>query len=146
MLLGPSSSMQHLGSNITSSESDVNICLKRLGLLSIGYPLYVCLIYPKKSKGISTKMHHMDTNKIHKEKDWWKRHKNAVWTNPGGNTPQNNTCTTIYRPSQKPIQIREVRQPMHNWRRKDKFISDVLLWTTTQRPASVGRPARTYKH
>ena len=41
----------------------------------------------------------------------------------------------------KTIQVRRTR---HCWRSKDELISDVLLWTSTHRRASDGRPAKNY--
>ena len=44
----------------------------------------------------------------------------------------------------KTIQARRTRHAGHCWRSRDKFISDVLLWTPTYGRAQAGRPARTY--
>ena len=44
----------------------------------------------------------------------------------------------------KTIQVRQTRHTGHCWRRKDKLISDVLLWTPAYGQAKAGRPARTY--
>ena len=44
----------------------------------------------------------------------------------------------------KTIQIRQTRHAGHCWRRKDKLISDVLLWNPAHRWAKVGQPAITY--
>ena len=47
-------------------------------------------------------------------------------------------------PITKTIQVRRTRHAGHNWRSKDEFISDVLLWTPTYGQAKAGRPSRTY--
>ena len=47
-------------------------------------------------------------------------------------------------PILKTIQIRQTRHAGHCWWSKDELISDILLWTSSHRHASVGRPARTY--
>ena len=47
-------------------------------------------------------------------------------------------------PVSKTIQIRWTRHAGHCWKRKDKLISDVLLWTPSHECTSVGRPDRTY--
>ena len=47
-------------------------------------------------------------------------------------------------PITKTIQARQTRHAGHCWRSKDKFISDVLLWTPAYGQAKAGRPARTY--
>ena len=44
----------------------------------------------------------------------------------------------------KTIQIRWARHAGHCWRRKDKLISNVHLWTPSHRRARVGWPVRTY--
>ena len=47
-------------------------------------------------------------------------------------------------PIMKTIQVRRTRHTGHCWRSRDKFISDVLLWTPIYSWAKAGRPARTY--
>ena len=47
-------------------------------------------------------------------------------------------------PITKTIQARRTRHAGHCWRRRDKLISDVLLWTPAYGQAKAGRPARTY--
>ena len=44
----------------------------------------------------------------------------------------------------KTIRVRRAKHAGHSWRSRDKFISDVLLWTPTYGRAKAGRPARTY--
>ena len=44
----------------------------------------------------------------------------------------------------KTIQVRWTRHVEHYWRSRDKFISDLLLWTLSHGWAKAGRPARTY--
>ena len=47
-------------------------------------------------------------------------------------------------PMTKTIQLRRSGHAGHCWRSRDKFISDVLLWTPTYGRAKARRPARTY--
>ena len=47
-------------------------------------------------------------------------------------------------PIMKTIQIRQTRHVGHCWRSRDKFISDVLLWTPIYGRAKAGRPAQIY--
>ena len=42
-------------------------------------------------------------------------------------------------PISKTIQIRRTKHAEHCWRSKDELISDVLLWTSSNRHVSVGR-------
>ena len=44
----------------------------------------------------------------------------------------------------KTIQIRRTRKAGHYWRSKDKLISNILLWTPSYGGTSVGWPTRTY--
>ena len=62
----------------------------------------------------------------------------AIFNKSWKQIPRNNSCTATYFPSQKPSKTCR--------RSKDKFISDVLLWTPTHRRAIVSRPARIYLH
>ena len=49
-------------------------------------------------------------------------------------------------PLSQTIQVRRTRHAGHSWRKKGKFISDVLLKTPAYRRVNVGRPAKTYLH
>ena len=60
------------------------------------------------------------------------------WTSPGGNSPQNSSCTANYHLSRK------LSNTVHCWRSKEELISDILLWTPAHRRTKVGRPVRTY--
>ena len=44
----------------------------------------------------------------------------------------------------KTIKVRRTRHAGHCWRSRDELISNILLWTSSQGRANVGRPARTY--
>ena len=44
----------------------------------------------------------------------------------------------------KTIQVRRTRYAGHCWRSRDKFISNILLWTPSHGLATAGRPVRTY--
>ena len=60
---------------------------------------------------------------------------------------QHPTKQQLYRhlpPISKIIQVRLIWYVGHCWRSKDKFISVILLWTTTYGHANVGQPARNY--
>ena len=47
-------------------------------------------------------------------------------------------------PITKTIKVRRTRHAGHCCRRKDEFISDILLWTPSHGREKVGRPARTF--
>ena len=47
-------------------------------------------------------------------------------------------------PITKTIKISQTRYAGHSWRRRNKLISDVLLWTTSYGWAKTGQPAQTY--
>ena len=47
-------------------------------------------------------------------------------------------------PIMKTIKIRRTRHAGHCWRSRDKFISDVLLWTPSHGRAKAGCPVWTY--
>ena len=47
-------------------------------------------------------------------------------------------------PITKTIQVSRTKHAGHCWRSRDKFISDVLLWTPTYGRAKAGRSAQTY--
>ena len=65
------------------------------------------------------------------------------WTSPGGSTPQSSSCTATS-PITKTIQDRRTRHVRHCWRRRDEFISDILLWTPSYGRAKAGRLTRNY--
>ena len=44
----------------------------------------------------------------------------------------------------KTIQVRLTSHARQCWRRRDEFIRDILLWTSSHGRAKAGRPARTY--
>ena len=52
-------------------------------------------------------------------------------------TPQNSSVA---------IQVRQTTYAWHNWKSKDKSISDVLLWTPIHGHTRVGWPGKTYIH
>ena len=47
-------------------------------------------------------------------------------------------------PIMKTIKVRQTRHAGHCWKRRDKLISDVLLWSPSHGRAKAGWPARTY--
>ena len=101
----------NLGSNITSTESEVNICLTK-GWTFIDNLLIIRSLWWNKTwfvpscNCVSTivSIHHLDTNKIHGKKGWMGTTHECYllfWTNPGSRNSQNSNCTTIYLPSPK---------------------------------------------
>ena len=86
-------------------------------------------------------LHHMDANKTPGEKTREELHKNAMYCFEQileATFPINSCCTATYLPSHK-----RTRYARHCWS-KEKFISDVLLWTPTHGHISIGRPPRIY--
>ena len=87
-------------------------------------------------------------HQTHGEKVRWKLHKNVCCCFEQiletTKTP-NNSCTATYLPFYKTIQVRWTRH-VHNWKSKNKLISDVLLCALSHGHTSVGWPARTYFH
>ena len=91
-------------------------------------------------------MHHIDTDKAYREKldrnctrmlqailnKSWKQHHS-----------KQQLCSYLS-PISKTIQIRWTRHMGHCWRNKDELISDILLWTSAHRHASIGQPRRSY--
>ena len=60
---------------------------------------------------------------------------------------QNPTKQQLYdhqTPITKNIKVRRTRHAGHCWRNRDKFRSDVLLWTSSHDRAKAVRPARLY--
>ena len=47
-------------------------------------------------------------------------------------------------PISQTIEVRWTRHVGHNWRSKEKLISDILLLTPAHRYSSIGQPAKTY--
>ena len=81
-----------------------------------------------------------------REKAWWQLHKNAVSNIEQvlEATPTNQQLYGHLPPITKTIQVRRTRHAGHCWRRRDKLISDVLLWTPSHGRAKAGQPAWTY--
>jgi len=146
----------YLGSNISSTESDVNTRIGKAWLATnklsvvwksdlpdklkrrffqavvISVLLYGCTTWTltkrleNKLDGSCTRMLRVVLNKS------WKQHptKKQLY----GHLP----------PISQTIKVRRARHAGHCWRSKDELVSDVLLWRPTHGHASVGRPARTY--
>ena len=82
----------------------------------------------------------MLTKHIEKNLDWnYTRILWAVLNKFWKQHPQNHSCTAIYHPSQKNIQLMQTRYVGHCWKSKGKLISDIL-WTPTHGHASVDQP------
>ena len=60
------------------------------------------------------------------------------WTNPGSNNPAKQDLHGHLPPISKTIQIGRTKPAGHCWRSKNELVSDVLLWTPSHRPTSVG--------
>ena len=129
----------YLGSNISSTESDVNVRLTNVwnaidGLSIIGKSDLSDKIkrdfFPNCSCVHTTiRMHHIDTNKAPREKARLKLRKNIVFyfkeILEASSLPQNSSYTN---------DSRRTRHTKHSWRSKDEPISDVLLWTCQRCP------------
>ena len=108
--------LTYLDSNISSTESDINIHL------AMGMKCYSQFIdhveiwsiqenkmeFLPSSSCINTTiwMYPMDTNKMHREKVKWELHKNAAFClkrNPGINAAQNSSYTATCLPSPQPF-------------------------------------------
>ena len=115
---------------------------KRHGQLLTGYWSYGSLINLTKRDvfqavaNTTVWTHHIDANKMQREKATQECYK-VFWTNPGSNTPWNNSCTATYLPSLKQSKWNE----QDGWRSKDELISNVLRTPTD---GHVGWPARIY--
>ena len=72
-------------------------------------------------------MHHLHFSEV-----WWKLHKDATlfWTNPGGNTQQNSSCTATYFPSCKSSKWDE--EDIFCWGSHDKMSG---YWMPSRGPA-----------
>ena len=143
----------YLGSSISSTENDMNTRLAKAWIainrqlviqksdltdkikwsfyqaVVVSILLYECITWTL-TKCMEKKLDSNYTRKLHSVR-------------PGGNTPQNRSCTATYHPSQK-LFVRRTRYARHCWRTKDKLISDILLWTTSHGWAKVGQPVKIY--
>ena len=147
----------YLGSSVSSTESDINMCLAKawtaVDRLSIIWKsdqsnkikcnffhtvvvsslLYGCTTWmltkciEKKLDRNCTRMLGAILNKS------WKQHptKQQLY----GHSPL----------TSKTIQLRPTRHTGHCWRSKDKLISDIFLWTPSHGCVSVGWPTRSYQ-
>ena len=145
----------YLGSNVSSTEKDINTRLAKAWTASdwlsviwkldlndkikcsffqaaVVSILHGCTTWTltkrleKKLDGNYTKMLRAILNKS------WKQHptKQQLY----GHLP----------PITKTIQVRRTRHAGHCWWSKDRLINDIILWTPSHRRAKAGRPARTY--
>ena len=90
-------------------------------------------------------MHHLDANKTAGEEDRRQLHKNVASNIEQVLEATPHKAPIILPPTShhKTIQVRRTRHAGYCWRSRDKFISDVLLWTPTYGRAKARRPART---
>ena len=87
--------------------------------------------------------HHMDVNKMHRQKARWELHKNSCYFEQILKATPHKTAAVW------PLTSHQKNNPNKmnkTWRNMDELISDVLQWTQTHECASVGQPARTYLH
>ena len=85
-------------------------------------------------------------NKTYWEKATTRECYELFWTNPGSNTPQNNSLKATSKTILKTFRVRWTRHARHCWRSKKELIIDVLLWTPAHGRACIGRHARNYLH
>ena len=91
-------------------------------------------------------MHHMDTDQGYGEK-FDSNYTRMLWAVLNNSWRQHLIKQQLYchlSPIMKTIQIRWTKPAGYCWRRTDKLISDVLLWTPSHGRAKVGQPGRTY--
>ena len=124
----------YLGSSVSSTKNDINIQLEKawtaINRLSVTWKSDLTdKIKRFFSKQRSCRYCYMKA--LHRREQYW--------TSPGGNTPQNSSCTATYHPSRKLFKFNEpdVRDTAGE-------VSDALLWTPSHWWAKAGRPARTY--
>ena len=98
----------YLDSNISSSESDVNI--PQAKAWTVIYKLSIIwkldLSNEIKQDFYQVVIHHVDANKTHREKSEignTQEYYELSWTNPGNHTSQNSSCTNNCLPSHKPF-------------------------------------------
>ena len=93
------------------------------------------------------RMHQMDTNKTEgKKKAKWERAKilQAVLNKFWKQKPTKHQLYDHSPPISQTIQVRRTRHVEHCWGSKNELISNILVWTSTNRCANIGQPARTY--
>ena len=90
-------------------------------------------------------MHHMDVNQTYGEKAWLQLQKNAASIIEQFLEAAPHKASAVLPPS-KTIKVRRNTHARHYWRRGDRLISDIVLWTPLHGRAKAGRPAWTYIH
>ena len=125
-------------------------------MLLAAYRLSGNLIYRIKQNKISSKLklclhYYMDTlpnaNKTHRKKleEDYARMLRCVSNKLWKQHPSKQRLYSHQPPILQTIQVRRTRHAGHRWRSKDKFISDVLLWTLSLGHTSVGWEADLYQ-
>ena len=71
---------------------------------------------------------------------YWSQHLNKSWRQH----PIKQQLYGYLPPVTKTIKIRRTGHVGHCWRSRYELLSDILLWTPSQRRAKAGRPAQTY--
>ena len=137
---------RYIGSNISSTESDVNICLVKVcNAIHKLLIIWKCNLSDKMrflpSRVHTTMwMHHMDNSKMYREKVKWEVYKSAAWK-----LYLTKQQLYSYLPSiSQTIPVRQTRHSGHCWRSKDKLISNVLLWTSRHGHANDSQLAKIY--
>ena len=133
----------YLGSNNSSTESDVNIHLAKAWTASDKLSIIWKFNLSNKTKWNifqAMVMSCLDTLYGHQQNVWRNSKLGTMqewymlfWSN----TPQNSR-------SMANCQVRQTRHVGHCWRSKDKLISEILFWILTNECTSVGWLARTY--
>ena len=96
-------------------------------------------------------MHHMDTDKMYREKTRWElectRCTRMLQAILNKSLKQHNKKQQLYGhlpPISKIIQIKQTRHAGYCWKSKDKIIRDILLWPTSHGHTCVGWPTNEY--
>ena len=148
--------LTYISSNISFTESDVNIrlakawtAMNRLSIIwksdlsdkiKLDFFQAVAVSILPYGCTLCTLTKHME------KKAWWEILKNAIYCleQSWKQHPMKQHLYGHFSPFSLTIQVRRIRLSEYCWRRKDRLMSDVLLWTTKHGRASIGQRARTY--
>ena len=146
----------YLGSNVSSTEKDINTRLTKAWTAFYKLSIIWKLELPDKMKcsffqaavasillyGCTT---WTLTKRLEKKLDSnYTRMLRAILNKSWRQYPTRHQLYGHLSPRTKTIQVRRTRHAGHSLRSRDELISDVLLWTPTYSRAKAGRPARTY--
>ena len=119
----------YLGSNIISSENNVKIHIGKAWTILPNCGCVSTIVW----------LHHQDFEKA-------QGCCVLLWTNPGSSPSQKKQLYGYLPPIWQTIQIRWTRLVGHSWKSRDKLISKVFLWATTQGRPNAGQHTKTYIH